>query len=311
MKWSWIFLFCVMGLRAWGVDITFPQGVAHGPSSVIIPFEYYEGLILLEGKIGQQEGKFILDTGANGLVLNSRYFKAESISSSTALGVSGGVGRVGESTVENVKIENAMFRDLKAEHIDLEEVEKRKRIRIMGLLGYEVIKDFEIMLNYREKYVCFSKLDQEGEIKVLLPHSIERIDSFAFTLGNFIPVIEITIQGVSKKMGIDTGAEFNVLDNKRNRDIISNFKVMNRINLTGAGGSKKQALAGVLYRAQLGEKYKCASMATVMTNMRNLNSIYKTNLDGILGHPFLAPWVFSINYKKEMLYFHSLTYART
>jgi hypothetical protein len=47
-------------------------------------------------------------------------------------------------------------------------------------------------------------------------------------------------------------------------------------------------------------------MGTVLMNMDNLNKIYRTNLDGILGFEFLSPWLFSINYKKQMLYLHPL-----
>ncbi|GLR16973.1 hypothetical protein GCM10007940_15880 [Portibacter lacus] len=289
----------------------FSQALTQDVYSSIVPFNYYQSLIILKAKIGDQEGNFILDTGANGLVLNSQYFSPTSVSNHTAYGISGEVSKIGKSEVEEMEMEQLVFHDLEAENIDLTEIENKKNIKILGLIGYDVIKDYEIMLNYRERYVTFSKLDDQGEMILKLPHTQEKIDSFSFTLGNFIPVIEVKIGDESKRMGIDTGAEYNVLDNKRNRNVLENFKVINRINISGADGKQKQALAGILYRLKLSEKYKCASMATILTNMNYLNQIYGTNLDGILGHGFLAPWIFSINYKQKKIYLHKIYYGRT
>ncbi len=47
-------------------------------------------------------------------------------------------------------------------------------------------------------------------------------------------------------------------------------------------------------------------LCRIILNMDNLNSIYQSKLDGILGFEFLSPWLFSINYKKQKLYLHQL-----
>ncbi len=131
-------------------------------------------------------------------------------------------------------------------------------------------------------------------------------DSLSFTLGNFIPVIDVMVNGVKKKFGIDSGAEINLLDLKKSKDIMAQFQPIKTIRLTGSDGKESDVLAGRLYKLSILEKYRCASMATVLINMDNLNKIYASNLDGILGFEFLSPWLFSINYKKQKLYFHQL-----
>lgn len=305
-------IICVLAFtRVLALDICFTNALVQGPNSTIVPFTYYQSLILLHASVEGQEGNFILDTGANGLVLNDKYYDADRIAEASAYGISGNIMSIGESRVDSLSLNTLMFYDIRAEHIDLEEIEDRKKVKILGLIGYDVIKNYEIMLNYREKYVTFSNLDAAGEIIEVLHHTREKVDSFEFDFGRFIPIINVSVNGKSKRMGIDTGAEVNVIDNRRNRDVLENFKVVNRINISGADGRKKQALAGILFRVRLGENYRCASMATMMTNMNNLNEIYGTKLDGILGHSFLAPWIFSINYKKQLLYIHKIKFAKT
>jgi hypothetical protein len=87
---------------------------------------------------------------------------------------------------------------------------------------------------------------------------------------------------------------------------MTQFNPMGIIKLTGSDGKVSEVLAGRMYRLVILEIYRCASMATVLINMDNLNKIYKSNLDGILGFEFLSPWLFSINYKKQKLYLHQL-----
>ncbi len=57
-------------------------------------------------------------------------------------------------------------------------------------------------------------------------------------------------------------------------------------------------LKGVL----LGDQYRCSSMQTLLMDLSPLERVYGTRLDGILGTEFLAPWIFTINYRTGMLY---------
>ncbi|WP_235297238.1 aspartyl protease family protein [Portibacter marinus] len=311
MKNIWIIILTLFVFRLSAIELIFTDAIIQGSKSTIVPFKYYQSLIILNVKIQDQEGSFILDTGANGLVLNSKYFEADRLSSNSAYGLNGEISEVGRSKVREMMIDEIMFSNISAENIDLREIEEKKKLKILGLIGYNVIKDYEVMLNYRERYVTFSKLDKRGHIIEILDHTREKLDSFDFDIANFIPVIEVSINGKMKRMGIDTGAEINVIDNRRNRNILENFKVINRINIAGADGRSRQAIAGILFRVKLGNDYRCASMATMMTNMDSLNEIYGSTLDGIFGHSFLAPWIFSINYKKKRIYIHRIKYSRT
>jgi hypothetical protein len=169
-----------------------------------------------------------------------------------------------------------------------------------------MLKEFEIMFNYRGRFISLSKVDDKGNVIDPMPFILDKRDSLSFVLGNFIPVIEVHINGIKKYFGIDTGAEVNLMDLKKSKDIMTQFTPIRTIRLAGSDGRESEVLAGRLYRLVILENYRCASMATVLMNMDNLNSIYQSKLDGILGFEFLSPWLFSINYKKQKLYLHQL-----
>ncbi len=272
----------------------------------IVPFTLNGGLIIIQAKINDSIGNFIIDTGAEGLVLNSQHFKGVIDDSRGYYGLSGRGKALTVRYNNNILVDDLDFRDVNADVVNLSSIELKKDIKILGLIGYDLLKDFEIMFNYRGRFISLSRVDGKGNVIDPMPFILDKKDSLPFTLGNFIPVIDVTVNGVKKKFGIDSGAEINLLDLKRSKDIMTQFNPIRTIRLSGSDGKESEVLAGRLYRVAILEIYRCATMATVLMSMENLNRIYKTNLDGILGFEFLSPWLFSINYKKQKLYLHQL-----
>lgn len=279
-------------------------------NTIIIPFNLIDGLIVVKGKINNNdEGNFIIDSGANGLVLNSKYYRFESMKMNQALGLNGIFDEVATSTADSLRLDEFHFRKIDTDIISLNSIEDKKRTKIDGLIGFDILKLFEIQLNYNETFITLSRLNDEGGIIDPMKHTLDKVDSFNFQIANFIPVIEVKIKGKMKKMGIDTGAEVNLLDINRNEDIIENFTPMRRLELSGSEERNIEYIGGKLYRLAIG-KYKCGGMSTALVNLSSLNKLYKTKLDGVLGYNFLAPWVFSINYKKKMLFIHSFKFVK-
>lgn len=275
-------------------------------SSFIVPFTLNGGLIIVQASVNDSIGNFVIDTGAEGLVLNSKHFEGSLDDTRGYYGLSGRGQSLMVRENNQVKVDAMIFQDVNADVVDLSSIELKKTIKILGLIGHDLLKDFEIMLNYRGRYVAFSRVDEEGNIIDPMSFVLNKKDSLSFTLGNFIPVIDANVNGISKKFGIDSGAEVNLLDLKKSKDIMTQFNPIRTIKLSGSDGKDSDVLIGRLFRVVILEVYRCASMATVLMNMTHLNKIYNTNLDGILGFEFLSPWLFSINYKKQKLYLHSL-----
>lgn len=280
--------------------------VTQEKNGYIIPFNLKGGLIIVQANINDSLGNFVIDTGAEGLVLNSQHFTGVPDDTRGYYGVSGRGKSLTVSYNNSISVDSLHFLNIHADVVDLSSIELKKDIKILGLIGFSMLRDFEIMFNYRGRFISLSRVDDKGNVIDPMPFILNKKDSLSFTLGNFIPVIDVMVNGVKKKFGIDSGAEINLLDLKKSKDIMSQFNPIRTIRLSGSDGKDSDVLAGRLYKVVILEYYRCASMATVLINMDNLNKIYETNLDGILGFEFLSPWLFSINYKKQKLYLHQL-----
>ncbi len=292
------------------VDLVLPVSVMSLDGGFIVPFQIKDGLVLINGKVDGEEGWLVLDSGARRLVLNSKYFQGTGDASSVAYGLGGNISTLSKIKNAALEFEEVKFERIGADVIDLGAIENSKKVRLIGLLGFEVLNQFEIMYNYREGYLTFSALDERGELINPMPHTQLKVDSMSFSLGNFIPVLTVTINGIEKKMGLDTGAEINLLHINNNDDVLGEFNVIRSIKITGSDGRKKEALAGKLYRIKVFDKYTCGAMSTMLSNLENFHTIYNTKIDGILGFEFLSPWITSINYKKKMFYLHSFKTER-
>lgn len=292
------------------VELGLPVYSGGTASSFIVPIQVRSGLIIIDGNVNGESGNLVLDTGAKGLVLNSKYFRGQIRTDRTAFGLGGGVSALSYLRQAEVGMDEFIFEKLDADVIDMGAIEDSKKLRIIGLIGFEVLENFEVMINYKDGYLTFSEVDTHGQMIDPMPHTQLKVDSMTFKMGNFIPVLTVTINGVEKHMGLDSGAEVNLLHINNNDDIMGEFNLLRTVKITGADGRKKEALGGKLYRVKVFDKYTCAAMSTMLSNLENFHVIYRTEIDGILGFEFLAPWISSINYRKKMFYLHSFKTER-
>lgn len=292
-------------------ELRIPFSQQLSPNTVIVPFQLLVGLIVIKAEVNGQLGNFIVDTGASGLVLNERYFEPDRyLESQQGMGLGGSTSDLGEHRVDSMYLEELVFHRVQAQTINLEQLERSKNTKLLGLIGYHILRDFEILFDYGNRILTFSKTDKKGNVLTPLPHTSNKADSMAFRLGNFIPILEVTVNGIEKKMGLDTGAEYNLLHSKRWKDIREHFTILRTINIANTSEETIEALAGRLSRLAFKKKYRCRSMLTVLTNLRDLELIYGTRLDGILGYEFMATWQFSLNYKRQLLFLHPMNNLR-
>jgi predicted aspartyl protease len=294
------------------VSLTFVNiSIIDGINTVIVPFELVDGLMVIKAKINNDtEENFIIDTGANGLVLNKKYYSSISKPNTEGLGLNGPIEEIGNAAIDTTSIDELVFFDLNADVVDLSSIEQKKKLKINGLIGYNVLRNFELMLNYTKRYITLSRVDNSGNILDVMPHTEDKVDSFDLEIAKGVPVLSVKVNKIVKKMAIDTGSEFNLLNTKNNKDVMQNFTPSKRINISGAEGKNIDAVGGRLYRLSIGDRYKCGALSTVLMDLKNLSRLYGTNLDGILGFEFLSPWVMSVNYKKKLLYIHKIKFER-
>ena len=213
---------------------------------------------------------------------------------------------VSEKRVDSFYLDQLVIPNLLAHIVDLNHIEIKKNTKFIGILGYNVFKDFEILIDFPYNRLRLSRIDKSGARVDKTPPWEAPLDSISFDLKRHFIVVKSVINAVSLDMILDSGAELNLIDRKVNKKVIEKFTVIKRVNLIGAGKKQVEVLAGVLRDIKCGNQ-KSAEMNTLLTSLDDINSSFGINVQGVLGYEFLSQRRTLINYKKRKIYFFSLS----
>lgn len=305
-SWSYMMIFIILYYSQInakvGVTLEFPDAVVSNINTIHIPFQFTGRLITIDARIGMVEGHFLFDTGAERLVLNKSYFTADQPGLVAGFGNSGRVDMVQQDEVDSLFLDRLLISNLRAHIVDLSHIETKKNIRLHGILGYQVFKEFEILIDYPSKIITLSRLGKSGDPVENRGTWEQKVDSLHFFLDHHMIVFNGEISGKKLRFMLDTGAEVNLLDRLVGRRVLKNFKILRRMNLTGVGKNEVEVLAGLLtgFRCSLQEPKE---MHTLLTSLDGINVAFRSSIQGVLGYEFLFDKRILINYKKEKLFF--------
>ncbi len=286
--------------------IVFPQAEFINANTTRIPFKVVDQLIVVEAELLNKKGNFIIDTGAETLILNSQHFKTFSLKNKDGeetYGVNGTIETVKEKFIKSLSINDLNLNKLNADVVNLSHFERIKRIDLLGIIGFSILKNFEVFIDMHLNQITLSCVDKDGEKLSERVYAEKIHDSISFKLKKHTIIIDGFIGGRPVKMGIDTGAEYNQLRKNIDKVILGYFYGNKKLKLTGASGKSIQVLAGKLYRFQLKDSIYFGPMKTVVADLKKMNGAFRTHLDGVLGFEFFKQKRTIINYKKQKLYF--------
>jgi len=144
-------------------DLVFTEATWLSPNIIRIPFTFTGTLITVRARIDTLEGNFFFDTGANNLLINNHYLgKPTALGTESGGSVTGKVRVLGSTTLDTFLLDNLLLTQLKADVIDLGHIERAKRTALLGIIGYEVFKDYEILFDYAARLLVMVKLDAIG-----------------------------------------------------------------------------------------------------------------------------------------------------
>lgn len=270
-----------------------------------IPFKLVGHLIVVEGELLGKQGDFIIDTGSERLILNSKHFpiKSNRKSKSGMSGVLGSIDNLARKKVDTFHLQNLMIENVNSDTIDLSHIEKSKNFRLLGIIGFNVLKNYEVFIDLYLNQITLSKVDKKGnklDSRIFLE---EIVDSVNFKLRKHTIVLNATIGSKKVKFGLDSGAEFNQLNKKVNKKVLQHFIGFRRMFVLGASDRKVEVLVGKLDNVSLKNSFSLMPMNTILINFDGMHNAYGVFLDGVLGYEFLRQKRTIINYKKEKLYF--------
>lgn len=267
--------------------------------SITIPLLRAGRLFLIEATVDDEKGYLVFDTGASELVLNKTYFRDYNvIDNHSSGGVNGPLANVDKIAIEKLEICGLKFKDVIADVINLGHIENRRGVKIIGLIGFNMIKDFEIVFNPNLNQLNLYKIDKKGER--VNTSSEKFVSDFKSSLEfrNNILFLKTTFNGKTLKFCFDTGAETNVIDRYAPKNVLNSITITRRSTLSGAGSSTSEVLFGTMNGFPFGSNI-LNEMETIITNLDPLSEAYGIKIDGMLGYSFLSKGVICINFVKK------------
>lgn len=268
--------------------------------SATISFEAFDKLILTRASANGQNGYFILDTGNGDLSLNDRYFEGRlpTEKKATSIDVNGQERIIRRAWVEDFHWEGVERRKFAASLIDLSHAEANLKVKILGLIGYEVLKDFELVIDYDDLTITLINLDNRGR-PAAPAHFNAPHHSLSFELNGHIPVIQAAIgDGRLLRFGIDSGANFNILDSRFKRKLEG--EAIKKYNFSYRGlhspsiNSELFLFESITLENQIPVKFWKSAFIDI-SGLRH-GAIH---LDGILGVNFFRFGKVAVNYRSR------------
>ena len=286
--------------------INFPKAEVINKHTTRIPFKVVDHLIIVEAELLNKKGNFIIDTGSESLILNKVHF-ANNHSFKKKKESSTGIIRVidnpFETRLKEFTLQNVTLKNKASDIIDLSHIEKAKKVKLLGIIGYNILKDYEVFIDLHLNQLTLTKTDKKGNRLSDKVYAEKIVDSLDFTLKKHTIILNATISDQKLKFALDSGAEYNLLSKNVNKKILKYFIPKKRLKLNGMSQKRIEVLAGNLHRVKLSETVYFGPMYTMLTNLRKVKDAFGTHIDGVLGYELLEQKRTIINYKKQKLYF--------
>ncbi len=268
--------------------------------SVVVPLKRVGKLFLIEARVDDETGNFVFDTGSSRLVLNKTYFRNYRASESgVSGGVTGNTGAVGHIRIKRVDIANLGYDNLEADVTNLGHIENRRGVKILGLFGFSMLKNLEVVIDLNHSELRLFRIDKNGNRisasrrgKFDIIQKVEQLQDVLF--------VQAKIGGKVLDFCLDTGAESNVLNSFSSKKVLSTVSIQRRSSLVGAGATRVEVLYGVMNDFSFGET-QIGEMQTIITSLESMSESYGVPIDGMLGYDFFCKGEVCINMVKKEL----------
>jgi hypothetical protein len=275
-------------------------------SSCILPFNRVGNLMVVKAKVDSMEGNFIVDTGAPGLVLNTTYFRDYPVTvvpGEEQTNITGSTSPLSKTSVGELSFGNLHYYKAEADLVSLGAIENAKGIKVLGLLGVELFKDCEMIIDFEKDLIYLHRIGRKesANYKHALLKDVSSYRSFPIDLSENRIVTTTELEGKKLKLVIDCAAESNLLDSRLPNKIFRHVTITGTIKLAGAGDKKIDALYGSLSHLKLGDE-EISSLPVLITNLANTCFSRGGCVDGVLGFDFLSLHKIGFNFVKRKMY---------
>jgi len=274
-------------------------------SSFVIPFTRAGNLIVVQGKVDTTIGNFILDTGCPRLVLNLTYFRNyKSIENDAeGNGVTGAEFTVVKTEVGDFSFGTAHYYRQPADLANLGNIENSKGIKILGLIGMELLNKFEMIIDYEKNLIFLHRISrrESSSYQNEMLKDTSAYSTVPISITDNRIIVQTILAGKKLKLVIDSGAESNLLDSRLPDKVFEHVSITGRTLLSGAGKTKIEVLKGDLKTLTIGNQ-PIESLPVMIANLERTCFSYGGCVDGILGFDFLSLKKIGFNFVTNKMY---------
>ena len=158
---------------------------------------------------------------------------------------------------------------------------------IYGLIGYQVIKDYDWLFDYANKTLTLIKPDKTADYISKMQYATYEIPLQMTSETSHIPFVKGKIGTEEVSLGIDCGAAANLLDVALFDKLKNNLTDITTAELTGASKQKADVRKASIKSLAIGEKL-FENVLTVFNDMSHLNASWENKIDGLIGYEILS-----------------------
>ena len=119
-------------------------------------------IILVDAKVnGKGPFNFAVDTGASGTVISKQTAETLGVSENGATSKKsqccGGEMDASLATVKSVEVGDVRVRDIQVAIMNLSAISKAVGMNLEGIIGYNFMKDYRVIINYPQQEISFEK----------------------------------------------------------------------------------------------------------------------------------------------------------
>jgi len=256
------------------------------------PLSIINGMAFFEAKLDNTTGNYLFDTGAPMLILNK---KMNSNHTMRATSISGELP-VASTRAKHFSWAGNTYLDVEAIAIDLSHLEQSANINLAGIIGYEVLKNYEVFIDYPSGQVAILSPGNNPLTRTAEPRQV-----VPFEQTQHLPVVNVVIDGKVMRFGIDSGAAINVIDQKYSKQLSElSFSLGEAEELRGLDQRTIEVETGVIHQTTIGD-LAISDMKFLFVDLARLEMFNGLQLDGLLGYPFLRQVKCSINFPRREL----------
>ena len=277
-----LLLLCAIthGLKASNID------------DVSFPFKLVNGLIIFEAEIDGVEGSYMLDTGADAVMIDGQ---ADADESNQLIATPNGDVSSAPLQVAQLKIGNFVQYEIEAQVISLSTLKKHLGIELDGIIGSSYFLPYTLIMDFEHSMITITSDPSESSSK-------SDLNAMPFKMVNQIPVVEIEIEGKTYDFALDSGASLHFID----QQTISKLKTLSPLEesstVSTLDHSNESSQRFVLNRFKLGS-INFVGHHCLPLDLTSVNETLDQNIAGILSLSKLTRNKVIIDFQNNLLHF--------